>query len=74
MQVLYQLANGTAGLAYSFVISFLILIAISQVPGLELRSAKLEKGLDEEEIGETAYLYVDEALADYPRVSGNGEC
>ncbi|CAG8692175.1 4358_t:CDS:1, partial [Racocetra persica] len=61
IQMGYQLANSVAAIAYSFVITYLILWVMDKIPGLSLR-ADIEsetKGLDESELGELAYYHVD---------------
>ncbi|KAF2722746.1 ammonium transporter [Polychaeton citri CBS 116435] len=65
VQLGIQLADSIAGLCYSFVMSCLILLAISfigrWVPFFELRMSKEEEeaGADDVEIGEYAYDYVE---------------
>ncbi|KAF9429062.1 hypothetical protein BGZ76_001872 [Entomortierella beljakovae] len=62
MQVPYQLADSAAGLAWSFAVTFLILVIMNKIPGLTLRvDADLEnRGLDIAELGEMAYGHLDE--------------
>ncbi|KAF1826456.1 ammonium transporter 1 [Dissoconium aciculare CBS 342.82] len=61
----YQLADSIAGMSYSFVMTTLILIAISFLarffPALRLRATAEEEelGIDDVEIGEFAYDYVE---------------
>ena len=59
MQVVYQLCNGLAGLAYSFIVTSLILFVMSFVPGCQLRvTAEEEKvGIDQCEINQSAYHF-----------------
>jgi len=61
----YQAADSVAGLAYSFVVTSLILFVMDKIPGLSLRAdAESEaKGLDETELGELAYYHVDRLVA-----------
>jgi len=61
IQLAYQLADGVSGMAYSFVISCLILFILNFIPGLQLRATEQEEimGMDETEIGEFAYDYVE---------------
>ncbi|KAF7513380.1 hypothetical protein GJ744_009801 [Endocarpon pusillum] len=61
MQVVYQLADSAAGLAYSFVGTCLILLLINFIPGLYLRAPEEDEimGMDDTEIGEFAYDYVE---------------
>jgi len=68
-QVGYQLADGTAGMAYSFGVTYLILFVMDKIPGLSLRvDAETEiKGLDAGEIGELAYYHVDKVVMVDPR-------
>ncbi|CAG8584435.1 1941_t:CDS:2 [Cetraspora pellucida] len=64
-QMGYQLANSGASIAYSFVVTYLILYIMDKIPGLSLR-ADLEsetKGLDESELGELAYYHVDRLVS-----------
>ncbi|CAG8510507.1 7550_t:CDS:2 [Funneliformis mosseae] len=61
VQVLYQLADSCAGLAYSFCITYIILFLMDKVPGLSLRIDPDSEhlGIDEAELGELAYYHVD---------------
>ena len=61
VQFAIQLADGTSGMAYSFVVSCAILFVISYIPGMHLRSndAAETLGMDECEIGEFAYDYCE---------------
>lgn len=61
VQLAIQLADGTAGLAYSFVVSCAILFVISYIPGMHLRISDVEEvaGMDEKQVGEYAYDYVE---------------
>ncbi len=61
IQFAYQLADSVAGFSYSFVMTCLILFLLNLVPGLSLRvSAEGEEiGLDDAELGEFAYDYVE---------------
>ncbi|KAK5115985.1 hypothetical protein LTR62_000441 [Meristemomyces frigidus] len=65
IQLAIQLADSSAGMAYSFVVSLLILITISFlgrfIPSLRLRVTpeEEERGIDDVEIGEFAYDYVE---------------
>ncbi|KAI7906524.1 ammonium transporter AmtB-like domain-containing protein [Cokeromyces recurvatus] len=64
IQLAYQLAEATAGAAWSFVITYLILFIMNNIPGLSLRvnrEAELQ-GLDVAEIGEMAYYHVDKII------------
>ncbi|CAG8472142.1 10235_t:CDS:2 [Acaulospora colombiana] len=64
-QIGYQLADSAAGLAYSFVVTIIILLIMDKIPGLSLRAdpeAEL-RGLDESELGELAYYHVDRLVA-----------
>ncbi|GAA5795875.1 ammonium transporter AmtB-like domain-containing protein [Helicostylum pulchrum] len=65
IQVGYQFADATAGAAWAFVVTYLILFIMNRIPGLSLRvdrEAEL-KGLDAAEIGEMAYYHVDKIVA-----------
>ena len=59
IQVGYQFADATAGAAWSFFVTYLILFIMDKIPGLSLRvSQEVElQGLDAAEIGEQAYAY-----------------
>jgi ammonium transporter, Amt family len=61
IQLAYQLADSVSGLAYSFFGSCIILLAINFIPGLSLRSTEEDEimGIDDAEIGEFAYDYVE---------------
>lgn len=61
IQLAYQLADGVTGMAYSFVGSILILFILNLIPGFHLRASEEEEimGMDETEIGEFAYDYVE---------------
>ncbi|KAI1616042.1 amt family ammonium transporter [Exophiala viscosa] len=61
IQLAYQLCDGVTGMAYSFVMSCLILFVINFIPGLHLRASEQEEmmGMDETEVGEFAYDYVE---------------
>lgn len=55
------MADSVSGLAYSFFGSCLILLIINFIPGLSLRSTEEDEimGIDDAEIGEFAYDYVE---------------
>ncbi|KAF9430410.1 hypothetical protein BGZ94_006980 [Podila epigama] len=57
IQVAYQLADSAAGMGWSFVVTYLILVIMNKIPGLALRAnaAQEHKGLDLAELGEVAY-------------------
>jgi Amt family ammonium transporter len=61
IQLAYQLADSVSGLAYSFVLSCIILLVLNFIPGLSLRSTEEDEimGIDDAEIGEFAYDYVE---------------
>lgn len=61
IQLGYQLADSTAGFSYSFVMTCVILFLMNLIPGLSLRvSAEEEElGLDDSQLGEFAYDYVE---------------
>ena len=61
IQLAIQLADSATGCAYSFIGSYIILYLINLVPGLHLRATEREEvmGIDDAEIGEFAYDYVE---------------
>lgn len=61
VQLGYQLADSVAGFSYSFVLTCIILFLMNLVPGLSLRvsPAEEELGLDDGQLGEFAYDYVE---------------
>ncbi|OKL60033.1 Ammonium transporter 1 [Talaromyces atroroseus] len=61
IQLAYQLADSVSGLVYSFFGSCIILFVINFIPGLSLRSPEEDEimGIDDAEIGEFAYDYVE---------------
>ncbi|GFN19050.1 ammonium transporter Amt1 [Aspergillus tubingensis] len=61
IQLGYQLADSISGMAYSFFGSCIILFIINLIPGLHLRIPEEEEilGVDDAEIGEFAYDYVE---------------
>lgn len=61
IQLAYQLADCVSGFAYSFFGTCIILFLINLVPGLRLRASEEEEilGIDDAEIGEFAYDYVE---------------
>ena len=61
IQLGYQLAGSVAGLSYSFLGTCVILFVINLIPGLSLRATEAEEamGIDEAEMGEFAYDYVE---------------
>ena len=61
IQLAYQLADCVSGFAYSFFGTCIILFLMNLVPGLSLRVTEDEEdaGLDEAQIGEFAYDYVE---------------
>jgi len=61
MQVGYQLADSSAGMAWSFCVTYLILIIMNKIPGLNLRAEAEHEhsGLDIAELGETCYGHMD---------------
>ncbi|KAJ3485624.1 hypothetical protein NLI96_g4814 [Meripilus lineatus] len=60
IQLGYQIADSTAGLAYSFVLTTIILWIMHFIPGLRLRADEESEilGIDDAEMGEFAYDYV----------------
>ncbi len=73
IQLAYQLSDCVSGFAYSFVMTSVILFIMNFIPGLSLRvSAEEEElGLDDAELGEFAYDYVE--LARTPADAIHGE-
>nr|KMM67977.1 ammonium permease MEPA [Coccidioides posadasii RMSCC 3488] len=61
IQLAYQLADSVTGAAYSFIGSCIILFLINLIPGLHLRASEKDEiiGVDDAEIGEFAYDYVE---------------
>jgi len=61
IQLAYQLADSVTGMAYSFFGTCIILFFINLVPGLKLRAREDDEimGIDDAEIGEFAYDYVE---------------
>jgi Amt family ammonium transporter len=61
VQLGYQIADSVAGFSYSFVLTCVILFIMNLIPGLSLRvpAAEEEMGLDDGELGEFAYDYVE---------------
>ncbi|POS69086.1 ammonium transporter [Diaporthe helianthi] len=61
IQIGYQLADSFSGGAYSFVGTCLILFIMNLIPGLHLRASEEAEilGIDDAEIGEFAYDYVE---------------
>lgn len=61
IQLAYQLADCVAGFSYSFGVTCLILFVMNLIPGLSLRASADEEdmGLDDAQLGEFAYDYVE---------------
>lgn len=61
VQLAYQLADSACGGAYSFALTCLILLVLNLVPGLQIRASEDAEiiGIDDAEIGEFAYDYVE---------------
>lgn len=61
IQLGYQLADSVAGFSYSFVMTCVILFLMNLVPGLSLRASgeDEEAGIDDAQLGEFAYDYVE---------------
>ncbi|KAF4123418.1 ammonium transporter, Amt family [Geosmithia morbida] len=61
IQLAYQLADSFTGMAYSFAATCLILFLLNLVPGLRIRASEDAEilGMDDTEIGEFAYDYVE---------------
>ncbi|GAA5864396.1 hypothetical protein JCM8547_005809 [Rhodosporidiobolus lusitaniae] len=60
IQLGYQLAASVTIMAYTFVVSLILLYAINFIPGLKLRASEESEivGIDEAECGEAAYDFV----------------
>jgi Amt family ammonium transporter len=61
IQLAYQLCDCVTGFSYSFGVTCIILFTMNLIPGLSLRAseeAEIE-GIDEAEIGEFAYDFVE---------------
>ncbi|PKY09031.1 ammonium transporter [Aspergillus campestris IBT 28561] len=77
IQLGYQLADSVSGLAYAFFGSCIILFLINLVPGLSLRAPEDDEimGMDDVEIGEFAYDYVEltrDVISPSPSENGDG--
>jgi Amt family ammonium transporter len=61
IQLAYQLADSVSGFVYSFGGTCIILMIMNFIPGLSLRSTEEDEimGIDDAEIGEFAYDYVE---------------
>ncbi|KAJ3568502.1 hypothetical protein NPX13_g6404 [Xylaria arbuscula] len=61
IQLAYQLADSVAGFSYSFVLTCVILFLMNLIPGLSLRVKPEEEdiGIDDIQLGEFAYDYVE---------------
>ncbi|KAF3169751.1 hypothetical protein TWF225_011234 [Orbilia oligospora] len=61
VQIGFQLADSVAGFAYSFCGTCIILFVMNLVPGLSLRASEEAEvlGIDDAELGEFAYDYVE---------------
>ncbi|KAI1499583.1 ammonium transporter AmtB-like domain-containing protein [Biscogniauxia marginata] len=61
VQLGYQIADSVAGFSYSFVLTCVILFLINLIPGLSLRLPAEEEaiGVDDGQLGEFAYDYVE---------------
>ncbi|RMZ88562.1 hypothetical protein DV736_g4219, partial [Chaetothyriales sp. CBS 134916] len=81
VQLAIQLADGVTGMAYSFTISCLILYLLNLIPGFHLRATEEEEllGMDETEVGEFAYDYVEltrdvlNGMEDQPMITTDAE-
>lgn len=64
IQVAYQLAGSSAIMAYSFIVSSVILLIMSKIPGLHLRLKEDEEalGVDNVEIGEEAWPSMESTI------------
>ena len=66
--MVYQLCDSVTGFSYSFGVTCIILYIMKLIPGLSLRASEEAEtgGIDEAEIGEFAYDFV-EKQRDYVR-------
>ena len=76
IQLGYQLADSFTGGLYSFSMTCLILFILNMIPGLRLRATEESEilGIDDAEIGEFAYDYVEltrEVLNDIENEAGS---
>lgn len=76
IQLGYQVADSCSGFAYSFFGTCIILFIMNLIPGLRLRASEEAEilGIDDAEIGEFAYDYVEltrEVLNDTPGEQGS---
>lgn len=74
IQLAYQLADSFSGGAYSFVGTSVILLIMNLIPGLRLRATEEAEilGIDDAEIGEFAYDYVELTREVLNDVEGDG--
>jgi len=77
IQIGYQLADSFSGGVYSFVGTSIILFIMNLIPGLRLRASEEAEilGIDDAEIGEFAYDYVEltrEVLNDMENETNDG--
>ncbi|KAF3064814.1 Ammonium transporter 1 [Daldinia childiae] len=75
VQLGYQIADCVAGFSYSFVLTCVILFVLNLIPGLSLRvSAENEEiGIDDDQLGEFAYDYVELQRHTSDVLSGSAE-
>ncbi|KAK8056802.1 ammonium transporter [Apiospora rasikravindrae] len=75
IQLAYQLADSFAGGTYSFVGTCFILFILNLIPGLQLRATEDAEilGIDDAEIGEFAYDYVELTREVLNDADGEGE-
>jgi Amt family ammonium transporter len=61
IQVGYQLADSATAMAWSFVVTYIILWIMNKIPGLSLRASEEEElaGMDQSDLGELAYYFYD---------------
>jgi Amt family ammonium transporter len=72
VQLGYQLADSVAGFSYSFGMTCIILFIMNFIPGLSLRvtAEEEEMGLDDGQLGEFAYDYVELARSPADAIQG----
>jgi len=73
IQLGYQLADSVSGFSYSFGMTCIILFLMNLIPGLSLRVSPEEEelGLDDAQLGEFAYDYVELARSPSEALHGH---
>lgn len=72
VQLPKQLADSVSGCSYSFIVTCLILFVMNFIPGLSLRVSEEEEdmGLDDAQLGEFAYDYVELRCETHTMIEG----